>query len=267
MIGEPRGAVEVFFCETYGLSEDHVSAMLSVLSPDERDRQERFAFAEDRRDYVVAHVLLRTALATRTETAPDRLRFDATPQGKPFLLPPSDGVPVPAFSITHARGIVACAVAAGGRVGVDVESVEACARAVDVARRMFSDAEAAALDRLPDHECAAHVCALWTLKEAYSKAIGLGLAQSLTHPSFGVSGARVDSVGAEGWLFALASVGATHKLAVAIDAVVDVRVSSTEPVALAAGELRLREFAGTLVYSRPDPDAAHRAGRRGDGVH
>ncbi len=257
MIGEPRGAVDVYFCQTHDLSEAHVSAMLSVLSPDERDRQQRFAFAEDRRDYVVAHVLLRTALATRTETAPDRLRFDATPHGKPFLLPPSDGGPVPAFSITHARGVVACAVGGRGRIGVDVESVEACARAVDVARRMFSDVEAASLDRLPDHARAAHVCALWTLKEAYSKAIGLGLAQSLTHPSFGVSETRVDSVGADGWLFALASVGATHKLAVAVDAAVDVRVSSTDAVSLAAGELRLMEFAGAVVRSRPDNDAVN----------
>ena len=257
MTGEPCGAVDVFFCETHGLSVAHVSAMLSVLSPDERDRQERFAFAEDRRDYVAAHVLLRTALATRQEMAPDRLRFGATPHGKPFLLPPSDGVQVPAFSITHARGVVACAIASGGRIGVDAESVEACARAVDVARRVFSDAEAAALDRLPDRERAAHVCALWTLKEAYSKAIGLGLAQSLTHPSFGVSGARVDSVGAAGWLFALASVGVTHKLAVAVDAAVDVRVRSTDSVALAAGQLRPKEFAGAVVRSRPDQDAVH----------
>jgi 4'-phosphopantetheinyl transferase len=256
VIGEPRGEVHVFFCETHGLSAAHVSAMLSALSPDERDRQERFAFAEDRRDYVAAHVLLRTALATRQETAPDGLRFGATPSGKPFLLPPSDGSPVPAFSITHSRGVVACAVAAGGRIGVDAESVEACARAVDVARRVFSPAEAAALDRLADHERGAHVCALWTLKEAYSKAIGLGLAQSFTHPSFGVSGTQVDSVGAEGWLFALASVGVTHKLAVAVDAPVAIRVGSADALALAAAELRVKEFAGAVIRSRPDDDAA-----------
>jgi 4'-phosphopantetheinyl transferase len=241
----------VFFCETVGLADAHVSAMLSVLSADERDRQQRFAFAVDRRDYVAAHVLLRTVLATHQAIAPDRLRFGATPRGKPFLLPPANGVQTPSFSITHSRGAVACAVVGGGRIGVDVESVEACARAVDVARRVFSDAEVAALDRLPDHERGAHVCALWTLKEAYSKAIGLGLAQSLTHPSFDVSGAQVDSVGAEGWLFALASVGVTHKLAVAVDAALDVRVSATDAVALAAGELRPTAFAGAVVRSRP----------------
>lgn len=92
-----------------------------TLSPEEAARAGRFLRAEDRRDYIVAHCLLREALSQyQPAYAPDAWRFETNSFGKPsistnHLL----GSPME-FSLSHTRGFVACAVAPV-RIGIDVE--------------------------------------------------------------------------------------------------------------------------------------------------
>jgi 4'-phosphopantetheinyl transferase len=63
-------------------------------------------------------------------------------------------------------------------VGVDVENAARSAP-LEIADRFFSTEEAASVRRLPASLRARHFLRLWTLKEAYAKARGLGLALPL----------------------------------------------------------------------------------------
>jgi 4'-phosphopantetheinyl transferase len=133
---------------------------------------------------------LRHVLAGRIGGAPAQVRFDCDRFGKPFLVPDGDG-PAPVFNLSHCRDVVACVVAPAGRVGIDVEPIRPSIDALGFARRFFSPAEASWLEAAAPCERALRLCALWTLKEALSKALGYGLGLPLTSTSFEISDGAV----------------------------------------------------------------------------
>ena len=106
------------------------------------------------------------------------LRFGRNAHGKPWLAPP-DGAPAPRFSIAHAPGALLCAVASGGELGCDVEAAARGSGAVAerLSRRYYAPSERAAMEALPAGEPRRRrFLELWTLKEAYVKALGRGIA-------------------------------------------------------------------------------------------
>jgi phosphopantetheine--protein transferase-like protein len=79
-------------------------------------------------------------------------------------------------NLTHTDGAVAVAVAATGQVGVDVEDLTRTIDPRDGFERMFTEAEWTWIHKAHTTE---RFLRLWTLKEAWSKAIGLGLSADL----------------------------------------------------------------------------------------
>jgi hypothetical protein len=94
--------------------------MPAALRCGEDERCKRFAFDDDRRDYAVAHALLRRLLSHRHAVSPEAWRFEATPSGKPRVAADFAALPL-AFSLSHARGLVACAVSEDAEVGIEVD--------------------------------------------------------------------------------------------------------------------------------------------------
>ena len=158
-------------------------ALERILSPAERGRAARFVRRIDRIAYAAAHALLRQALSTLDNTAsPDAWTFDAEPSGRPFLTGPNAGLE---FSLTHSTALVGCAVTTGARVGIDVEATNREAP-VAVGVKYFGPNERAMLDAAGDVERRELFLRYWTLKEAYLKARGVGVAPSrLSKVTFG----------------------------------------------------------------------------------
>jgi 4'-phosphopantetheinyl transferase len=167
------------------------AAAHALLDDDERAREERFLFERDRRLYVAAHALLRTTLSRHAAVAPGAWRFSAEPSGRPVIVAP---IPVPplGFSLTHCPGLVGCAVVAGREIGVDVEAIRDVPH--ELAASVLAPAESAALAALPIGARAERFYALWTLKEAYVKARGTGLALPLPAIAFAIEPADGDDV-------------------------------------------------------------------------
>ena len=126
--------------------------------------------------------------------APADWIFDKTPLGKPFLRNPLDAAP--AFSLSHTRGLVACAVTHGADVGVDVEGIDRDVDSAGIASRFFAPQEAAHLMALDEETRRGRFFELWTLKEALVKALGVGMGASLHQLAFTVSRRRHPSRGA-----------------------------------------------------------------------
>jgi 4'-phosphopantetheinyl transferase len=171
-----RGDVHVFYQATDAIDE---TAALAILSSNERLRHSQFVFDRDRRDYAAAHAVLRWSLSRYAPVAPEGWQFRNGPNGKPLIAGDYGGPPL-AFNLSHTHGLVACAIAVNADVGVDVESVT---RAVDegVSRRFFAATEQAEIERATTpRERAERFFELWTLKEAYIKAIGVGLSHPLS---------------------------------------------------------------------------------------
>jgi 4'-phosphopantetheinyl transferase len=91
------------------------------------------------------------------------------PYGKPFLA----DLPKFHFNLAHSGEWAVCAVA-DHPVGIDIEHLPYMADVIDVAQRCFTPNEQCHLFTLPEIDQPATFCKLWTIKESYAKATGLG---------------------------------------------------------------------------------------------
>lgn len=161
-------------------------AYRDLLSPDEREREQRFTCDEAHRNFLAARALLRTVLSRYTGIEPRRLEFRCNHFGKPSLRGHGD-IPIE-FSLSHTRGLVVCAVTLQDLVGVDAEGARRRSSPMELARRYFSPAEAARVAERPTDERHAVFLDYWTLKEAFTKALGVGLSIPLADFSFTLLG-------------------------------------------------------------------------------
>jgi 4'-phosphopantetheinyl transferase len=154
-----------------------------VLSDDERRRASRFLRPDDAARFVIGRALARTSLSRYAAVPPRDWPLSVDEHGRPELAERPPGAPDLRFNLSHTPGLIACAVTVGREVGVDVECTN---RRVfpDVPERFFSPREVADLRALPVDEQELVFFDYWTLKEAYIKARGLGLALPLRHFSF-----------------------------------------------------------------------------------
>jgi 4'-phosphopantetheinyl transferase len=155
-----------------------------VLAPDEREWARRLRLERDRRRYTVGRLWLRWLLAVHVEGRPAEIRFRSGAQGKPALASPHDTGGL-RFSASYSGEVALFALARDIEVGVDVERVRADVDVEQIAESFFASGERDALRRLaPDLRVRAFFTC-WTRKEAYVKALGVGL--SLPLNSFDVA--------------------------------------------------------------------------------
>jgi 4'-phosphopantetheinyl transferase len=171
--------------------------LLSVLSPDERERMDRFCFPKDKDRFIIARGTLRTLLSHYIGIGPSDLLFKYGYAGKPSLtceVNPNDV----RFNLTHSNDIALFAFSIGRELGVDIEYIHPDPVADQVAERFFSEKEVFQFKALPENERERAFFKCWTRKEAYIKAIGSGLCFKLDQFSVsfvnGVSPALVEHV-------------------------------------------------------------------------
>jgi phosphopantetheinyl transferase len=140
----------------------------AVVSADERRNAARLS-PRRRLQYLAGRALLRLAVERSTEQPAKTHRFTIRAGGKP------DCVDGPAISVSHSGNLVACAVAPGGDVGIDIQLPARHHHTAEIAREWFTPGECAWLQRAPRDA----FYQLWVLKEAYLKCFGSGLAGGL----------------------------------------------------------------------------------------
>jgi 4'-phosphopantetheinyl transferase len=156
---------------------ESLDALLTCLSAEERERASRFQVAAARRRFVIGRTLLRRELGAAVGADPTALAFSTGNRGKPLLATPGLDDP-PRFNLSHSGDLVA-AVFADVEVGVDVEELRSVPTAERLARRFYSPAECAALHGLDGGVRDRAFLRIWTRKEAYLKATGLGVGMPL----------------------------------------------------------------------------------------
>lgn len=151
------------------------SECLHWLDQSEHDQYTRFRFDRHKHLYLVSHALLRCVLSRYADIPPHEWRFVRGAHGKPALA--RQHALRLEFNLSHTKGHAAVGVTGLGPIGVDIEVGKPDETMLALARRFFAPEEVAALDRLPpDAAAAAQALELWTLKEAFMKAVGLGFA-------------------------------------------------------------------------------------------
>ncbi|MEE8138003.1 MAG: 4'-phosphopantetheinyl transferase superfamily protein [Thermoanaerobaculia bacterium] len=265
----PRGVVERLGGEAHvwlldagrPLPPELIAAYRGLLSVDEAERYGHLRQSRVRREFLLGRALVRTTLSRYAQVEPVEWVFRATAHGRPEISGPA-GHDELRFNLSHTRGMVACLVARGIEVGVDLEEIGRARRPLALATARFAPAEAAALRSLAASDLDEHFCFLWTLKEAYLKARGVGIALGLKRFGFALSERRDLQVDfdpglqdREGdWQFALFEPSGKHVLALAIrrGAGEDLRIRVREVVPL-TGEVRIRELPPVAATKPPLP--------------
>lgn len=148
------------------------------LNEHERARAERFKFDEDRWSYSAAHALLRSMLTEFHGLSPLDWQFCKNKHGRPEIDTEAHPDAAVKFNISHTHGMAVCAMNAeklqvDADIGVDVENLNRKLSHQMLADRYLSSIEAQWLHSRPSQQT--EFLRLWTLKEAVSKATGLGL--------------------------------------------------------------------------------------------
>jgi 4'-phosphopantetheinyl transferase len=200
----------------------HEPALLSryaeLLSAQEAGQHEGYRLEKLRHQYLVSRVLVRSVLARRLGVSPAEVVLRTTSAGRPELAAPGDRRRAN-FNLSHTDGLIVLAVTDGPPIGVDVERYDRDVDVVALARRFFAPAEHEALLAAAEERRRELFLAYWTLKEAFLKARGVGIADGLGSIAFAFDpGATIRALtaAADGWQFVSWEPTPSHRAAVAM---------------------------------------------------
>ncbi|PCH41391.1 4'-phosphopantetheinyl transferase [Wolfiporia cocos MD-104 SS10] len=188
------------------------------MDADSQERLKRFYHKKDSFRGLVGRLLPRMLLRERGFRL-EHMTFGRTENGKPYIATPGLSPPI-AYNVTHDSGLIAVAYESGQdiypdppayRVGIDVMKLQLPRRETFAAFvELFSD-QLTALEKhillpsppLAQQEALRRFYLIWTLKEAYTKALGLGLGFDFKRIEYDVprDGVRIDGAHPSGWEF------------------------------------------------------------------
>ena len=157
---------KVFIARTDDLNDDTVFMRLyHAVSSETRSKIDNLSFRKDKMLSLATEILLKIALNSIGIT---EYTIKHSDEGKPYLT--NNEIH---FSLSHSEETVMCAISET-EIGADVEKVSDID--MKIAKRFFHPAEYELMTKLhTDTEMRDLFFRLWTLKESFLKAVGLGL--------------------------------------------------------------------------------------------
>ncbi|MFI8965354.1 4'-phosphopantetheinyl transferase family protein [Streptomyces sp. NPDC053493] len=179
-------------CVVYAEVDDWVPADLGAASLAEdlgadHARLERMPASRNRDRFVAARLFLKSAAGAVLGAGPRELELAYKPGGRPYLR----GIDQLDVGLSHTEGLLVVGLTRFGRIGVDTEPADRRMLELGTEAMACTPHELEALERVPAERRDRELVRLWTLKEAYSKAIGQGLRFRFTEFGFGPEDARV----------------------------------------------------------------------------
>lgn len=182
-------------------------------------RYENLARPGTRDRFVASRLFLRWTAAAVLDTTPDLVDLSYQPGGRPYVRG-CDQIDV---SLSHTEEMMVVAVTRRGRIGVDVERADRRLAGTGSESQACTPYERELLDAGGDRARNDTMVRLWTLKEAYSKALGQGLRFRFTEFGFDLGGAvarlvRPDGtpVAGDDWTFGTFGVGERYVVSAAV---------------------------------------------------
>ena len=164
-----RDRIEVWLGPVQALATD--GSYREILSANELLALDQIKLPVLRNRKLAGRLLLRTALshAVNGRISPHEWRIRPDANGRPVI---ATGMPQINFSISYAEPVAVVAVSEKLPVGIDVETVEDTTE--DMIAAFCCSCEQSQLDTGPPSQNSREFIRLWTLKEAYTKLVGLG---------------------------------------------------------------------------------------------
>ncbi len=194
--------VTVATTSTDAMSSDELDEAIQRLPEPEQLRASRIRAETPRAAFVVGRLLLRSTVARIAAVLPKYVAIELESTGRPVLTGALGGYFV---SIAHSGPHVVVGFA-NQQIGVDVEQFRQSAPSPRLMARVCSADELRLLEKMNDDERAVAFMTVWTRKEAYGKAIGVGIGFGLRSITVGMSGSTI-SGGTGDWHVADVNVG------------------------------------------------------------
>ncbi|KAI0752225.1 4'-phosphopantetheinyl transferase superfamily [Irpex lacteus] len=191
---------------------------LPILDQTSREQVEKYYHFIDSFRGLVGRLLIRQLLSDHGVPL-QAMTFASTPARKPYITTRDLHEPI-GYNITHDNGVVAMAYASGSelypdppayRVGIDVMLLQlprriTYAEFVESVSDQLTPYERGILEPqkpIEQEEALRRFYLIWTLKEAYTKALGLGLGFDFSRIEYDVlqDVVRIDNVIPQGWEF------------------------------------------------------------------
>ena len=198
IIDEFRVFQPLHFFDNYGTSvwlfshkknQSSVKYLLDILSRDEEKRADTISHLDRKIAYITGHALLRLLLSYLAETdiTPDTWQFQRNKYGKPSLLL-CPGLPEYKFNLSYTGDIVVIAISGKYETGVDIERIAPILEE-RIPWHVLSSKEIQTLLNIQPKERYVNFLKMWTLKEAFAKAVGMGFSLDSPYriPNFPVS--------------------------------------------------------------------------------
>lgn len=180
--------VDIYLVRPNKLNSKVHNFFKEIISSSEQEKIEQKRTNNDKQDALITRGLIRCVLSRYKPLTPNQWQFKKGWNGKPSVsstcLSTENDIE---FNLSHANGLIACAITKSSPLGIDVEYTKRKSNTYKLASRYFSESENADLNAQPYDQQPIEFYNYWTLKESYIKACGDGLSIPLKHFSFDIT--------------------------------------------------------------------------------
>ena len=166
------------WCENLEVSAAQIEQLTTILSQDEKERANRFRFAEHRHRFIAARGYLRQILSRYLNLSSKEIVFNYSDRGKPEISPEISHCKLQ-FNVSHSQDVALYGFTNYNLIGIDIEYLRSNFECDKIAQRFFTAAESQLINSLNQEQQNKLFFHLWTAKEAYLKATGEGLVGGL----------------------------------------------------------------------------------------
>lgn len=167
---------DIYILKIVQFPKDRTYEDINLISSDRKRKIQKYKFIEDSYRSMIAELLVRYSVINRLGYKNDELIFCTSEYGKPYLK--NQNTKAIHFNFSHSGEYVVCAID-NEECGIDVEDIKNYS--MEIANNAFHEDEVTKLHQYDDNkEAAKYFTFLWTMKEAYLKALGVGLSKPLS---------------------------------------------------------------------------------------
>lgn len=201
--------MKIYAVNIEDISEDELDSLIKKVPEEKQARINKFMVKKDKIRALISEILLRTVLDKQFGINNEDIVILKNKYGKPYLKGNEDIN----FNISHSGDFVVCAVD-DKPIGIDIEQI------IDIdyksiAESFFSKDEVQFILNASDENKLHRFYEVWTLKESYIKAKGMGLSIPLNSFCFNFDDYNIKLVGNEnGYVFKQFNLFSGYKMAV-----------------------------------------------------
>lgn len=145
-----------------------IGSLTSLLNDEERNR---LCPKRDKQVRIASRAWLKKLLASYLDITPDSIHITYGLNGKPML---KDNPDIQ-FSVCHTDNVFALAFVRNSQVGIDLENLNRPVNTTVLSELLFSERERDVFQHTDERFHPEQLINSWTRKEAFTKALGLGL--------------------------------------------------------------------------------------------